>query len=100
MIDGRASGSGVRIKVRVQPRARRNAVDGVLGDTLKIRVTAPPTDGKANAELIALLSDFFGVPRRAIVIVSGHTSRDKVVAIEALPTKNHDAAILGRRPKL
>jgi len=100
MIDGRASGSGVRIKVRVQPRARRNAVDGVLGDTLKIRVTAPPTDGKANAELIALLSDFFGVPRRAVMIVSGHASRDKVVAIEALPTKNHDAAILGRRPKL
>lgn len=96
MIDG----SRVRIKIRVQPRARQSAVDGALGDTLKIRVTAPPTDGKANAEVIALLSDFFGVPRRAITIVTGHTSRDKVVAIEAVPTKNHDSAVLGRRSKL
>lgn len=84
MIDVRANGSGVRLKIRVQPRARRTAIDGALGDALKIRITAPPSDGKANAELVALLSDTFGVPKSAVTIVAGQTSRDKIVAIEGL----------------
>jgi uncharacterized protein (TIGR00251 family) len=50
----------------------------------KVRVTAPPTDGKANAELVALLSETFGVARSAITIIAGHTSRDKIVAIAGL----------------
>ena len=84
MIDVRASGSGVRITIRVQPRARRTAVDGVHGDALQVRIAAPPTDGKANVELIALLSDLFGVPKSAVTIVAGRASRDKIVAIDGL----------------
>jgi uncharacterized protein (TIGR00251 family) len=84
MIDVRANGSGVRLKVHVQPRARHSRIDGAFGDALKVRVTAPPTDGKANAEVIDLLSDLFGVTRAAIAIVAGHTSRQKIVAIDGL----------------
>ena len=72
------------MKIRVQPRARRPGIDGAFRGALKVRVMAPPSDGKANAELIVVLSDIFGVAKSAITIVSGHASRDKIVAIDGL----------------
>jgi uncharacterized protein (TIGR00251 family) len=72
------------LKIRVQPKASRNQVDGFEEGTLRLRVTAPPTEGKANAGVIALLAKTLGVSKSRLEIVRGHSSRDKVVSIEAL----------------
>ncbi len=84
MIDLRVVEGGVRIKIRVQPRARRSAIDGVHGDALKVRVAAPPVDGKANAAVVAVLARELGVARSAVSITLGEGSRDKVVAIQGV----------------
>lgn len=72
------------MKVRVQPKASRNQVDGFEDGTLRLRVTAPPTEGKANAGVIALMAKTLGVSKSRLEIVRGHGSRDKVVAIDTL----------------
>jgi len=72
------------LKVRVQPKASRNQVDGFEDGTLRLRVTAPPTEGKANAGVIALMAKTLGVSQSRLEIVRGHGSRDKVVAIDTL----------------
>jgi uncharacterized protein (TIGR00251 family) len=74
-------------RLRVTPRAGgRSAFIGLYGDRLRIRVGAPPVDGKANAELLAFLARAFGVPRRRVRLISGASGRDKTVAIEAPAT--------------
>ena len=73
--------TGVRVTVRVQPRASDNRVAGVHGDALKVRLTAPPVDGAANVALVELLADTFGIPARDITIVAGMSSRTKVVEL-------------------
>jgi uncharacterized protein (TIGR00251 family) len=85
-ITERADGAerAVRFAVRVQPRASRSGVDCVIGDALKVRVHAPPVDGAANAAVIEALSDALGVPKRMVTIVSGETSRSKVVEIASM----------------
>jgi hypothetical protein len=72
------------LKVRVQPKASRNQVDGFEDGTLRLRVTAPPTEGKANAGVIALMAKTLGVSKSRLEIVRGRGSRDKVVAIDTL----------------
>ena len=78
------------LAVRVIPRSSRTGGDGRRGDAILIRLNAPPVDGAANDALIAFLSEVLDVPRRAIAIVSGQTSRDKRVRIQGIDT---DAAI-------
>lgn len=80
----RKSAKGVVIEVRVQPRSSKKAVEGVAGGALKVRLTAPPADGRANAQLIELLADEFGVTKGAIKIIRGHSSRNKTVVIEGI----------------
>lgn len=70
--------------VRVTARAGRTAIAGVRGDALAVRLAAPPVDGAANDALVSLLADTFGLPRRAVTIVSGHASRDKRIALAGL----------------
>jgi len=65
----------------VQPAARRSGIAGVHGDALKIRLAAPPIEGKANAELVRFLAESFDVPARHVTLVRGEASRDKVVRI-------------------
>jgi uncharacterized protein (TIGR00251 family) len=77
-------GGAVRFTVRVQPRAPRSKVDGVHAGALRVRLAAPPVDGAANEELIALLAEQLRVPKRAISIVSGGTSRTKLIQIEGV----------------
>ncbi|MCH7735907.1 MAG: DUF167 domain-containing protein [Chloroflexi bacterium] len=72
------------LKVRVQPKASRNQVDGFQDGTLRLRVTAPPTEGQANAGVITLLAKTLGVSKSRLEIVRGHGSRNKVVAVESL----------------
>ena len=85
---------GVRITVRLAPKAARDRVLGVHGEALKVAVTSPPVEGKANRHLIRFLAKRLGVPQGALSIVSGELSRDKV--IEAAGVRALDAeAILG-----
>lgn len=74
----------VRLSVRVQPRASRSEVAGIHGDALKIRLSAPPVDGAANAALIKFLADIFAVGRRSVRILAGESSRSKVVEIDGI----------------
>jgi len=72
---------GVRLRVKAVPRASRSEVAGIHGDVVRIRLAAPPVDGAANEELIRFLADILSVPRTAIRLVSGQTSRSKVITI-------------------
>ena len=73
-----------RFTVKVHPRARRSAVTGRLGDAWKLDLTAPPAEGKANDECVRFLAELMGVPRARVRIVTGLTSRTKVVEIEGV----------------
>jgi uncharacterized protein (TIGR00251 family) len=74
------------LAVRLQPRAKREEIVGQRGDALVIRVTAPPVDGKANAALCALVAERAGVAKSAVSVVHGHTSRDKVIRVDGVPS--------------
>ncbi|MDA1010422.1 MAG: DUF167 domain-containing protein [Chloroflexi bacterium] len=73
-----------RITVRLTPRASREQIVGVRDGALLVRVTAPPVDGAANEALVRLLAKALSVPNRDVRIVSGSTSRTKVVEVAAL----------------
>jgi hypothetical protein len=73
-----------RIRVRLTPRAARNAIDGWQGDVLRVRVTAPPVDGKANAALERLLAEALGLPQTSVRVAAGARGREKTVAIAGL----------------
>jgi len=77
-----------RIQVKVHPRAKRSAVAGKLGDAWKLDLAAPPVEGKANDECIRFLADLAGVPRSRVRIVSGATSRLKVVDLDGVDQSN------------
>jgi uncharacterized protein (TIGR00251 family) len=77
-------GDGVRFTVRVQPRASRSEVAGSYGDGVKIRLTAPPVEGAANAALIEFLSRALGVSKSDIRIARGERSRSKVVEVAGI----------------
>jgi uncharacterized protein (TIGR00251 family) len=73
-----------KLSLRVSPGARRGSVVGRQGAVWKIRVAAPPEDGRANDALVRLLAKTLDVPRRDVEIVSGHGARDKIVALAGL----------------
>ncbi|HMP77453.1 MAG TPA: DUF167 family protein [Kiritimatiellia bacterium] len=73
--------NGLRLRIRVAPRASRTEVAGLHGDALKIRLHAPPVDGAANTALIAFLAKTADLPKSAFTITRGHASRDKEVAV-------------------
>jgi len=75
---------GVTLAIKVQPRARKNAVVGTLGDVLKVSLTAPPVDGKANEACIEFFAKLLKVPRSSVTIAAGQTSRNKVIRIVGL----------------
>ena len=84
---------GVEIAVRVIPRARKRGIAGTREGALLVRLTAPPVEGAANAELIALLSHILKVPKSAISILSGQTGRGKRVGVSGI-TIEHAARAL------
>jgi uncharacterized protein (TIGR00251 family) len=77
----------VILSVRVVPKASRSEIVGLEGDTLKVRVAAPPERGKANKELIKLLAGAFGVRNDQVEIVRGHRARRKRVQVEGIDSR-------------
>ena len=78
---------GVIIEVRVIPRARKSEVAGTRGDALLVRLSAPPVDGAANAELIEVIAKVLQVTKGAVSILSGETSRQKRVKVTGIDLK-------------
>ena len=75
------SSAGVAFAVKVHPRARKNAITGKVGDALKLALTAPPVDGKANEACIDFFAKLLKVPRSSVTIATGQTSRNKVIRV-------------------
>ena len=73
-----------RLKLRVSPGARRPGLVGRHGDAWKVRVAEPPEDGRANEAVLRLLAEMLDVPRGSVALVSGHSSRDKIVVLDGL----------------
>jgi len=73
----RWDGDDLVLRLRVQPRASRDEFAEALGDQLKVRITAPPVEGKANAHLVSFLAKAFGVPKTQVSLESGANSRNK-----------------------
>lgn len=76
--------TGIVLRVMAHPGAGRTSVVGVHGDALKIRVGAPPVEGRANAALIALVSELFGVKESEVAITAGETSRTKRLSVNGI----------------
>lgn len=74
----------VFFKVKVQPRASKNGLAGVIGDAVKLRITAPPVDGEANKAVIQFFAHLFHLPQKEVEIVSGLSSRSKMVALSGV----------------
>ncbi len=79
---------GATFAVRVQPRARKNAITGTVGDALKLALTAPPIEGRANQAAIEFFADLFEIPRSSVTIASGATSRNKRIYISGVNSEN------------
>ena len=85
----REDGGAIVLALHVRPGAKRTEVAGVHGNALKVRLAAPPVDGKANAELRRFLADAYGVPLARVAIERGESSRQKTVRIAA-PARRPD----------
>jgi hypothetical protein len=81
----RQAGSRLTLTLHIQPGAKKTEIAGTHGDALKIRLAAPPVDGKANAALLAFIADTLDVAKQAVSLKSGQTSRRKVVEVDGAP---------------
>jgi uncharacterized protein (TIGR00251 family) len=86
--------AGALFTVKVHPRARKNAITGVVGDALKVAITAPPVEGKANQACVEFFAELLNVPRGSVTIVGGQTSRSRTKLIRVA---GRTAAELQRR---
>jgi uncharacterized protein (TIGR00251 family) len=84
MIPIRDSSAGVTFAVKVQPRAKRNAITGAVGNALKLALTAPPIEGRVNQACIEFFANLLDVPRSSVTIASGETSRHKIIRVAGL----------------
>ena len=89
----KAEAKAVTLSVRIQPRASKNEIIKTENGGIKIRLTAPPVDNAANEALIKLLSNTFSVAKSQVEIVSGHTSRDKIVRIEGVGSADAESLL-------
>jgi uncharacterized protein (TIGR00251 family) len=88
MIYAETGDQGIRLHCHIQPRATRDAIAGLHGGLLKVQITAPPADGRANDHLIRFIAAAAGVAKSRVTLVSGHSSRHKTLFIadlESLP---------------
>jgi uncharacterized protein (TIGR00251 family) len=85
--------SGATFQVKVHPRARQNAITGVVGDSLKLALTAPPVEGRANEACIAFLAEFLNVPRSSVTIAAGESSRQKLIRVAGVRAAQVEEAL-------
>ena len=78
------SPSGATFAVKVHPRAKKNAITGEVGDALKLALTAPPADGKANEACVDFFAKLLKVPRSSVTIAAGQASRKKLIRVSDL----------------
>lgn len=76
---------GAALSLHIVPGARKTEVDGIHGDALKIRLQAPPVDGKANKALVEFLAEKLGIAKSAVSLIRGETSRAKTVLVRGIP---------------
>jgi uncharacterized protein len=81
MLAIRENADGVSFAVRVHPRAKKNAITGELGDALKVSLTTPPIEGRANEACVEFFAKLLKVPRSSVTIASGQTSRNKMIRV-------------------
>jgi uncharacterized protein (TIGR00251 family) len=93
MIPLRETESGILLRIRVVPRASRCEAAGFQDDALKLRITAPPVEGKANEACIALLAELLAVKKGQVSIVAGQTARSKTVAVAGLTAREVSARL-------
>jgi uncharacterized protein (TIGR00251 family) len=84
LIEFKATPEGVTFMVKVHPRAKKNAIAGEIGGVLKVAVTAPPVEGRANEACVRLLAEVLNVPRASVTIAAGQGSRNKVIRVAGL----------------
>ena len=84
MVSVHDSPDGVTLSVKIHPRAKKNAITGILDGALKVSLTAPPIDGKANDACIEFFAKLLQVPRSSVTIASGQTSRGKLIRVSGL----------------
>ena len=87
MVPLHESTNGTAFAVKVHPRAKKNAITGEVGEALKVALTAPPADGKANKACIDFFAKLLKVPRSSITIAAGQTSRNKIIRVVGLSTE-------------
>ena len=76
---------GIQLNLRVSPGAKRTSIEGPYGESaVRLKVAAPPVDGKANAEVERFLASLLGIPRSDVAVIRGSSSRDKVVLVRGL----------------
>ena len=87
--------TGVIFSLRVLPRSSRTGIAGIQGEALKIRITAPPLEGRANEACVTVLADLFGVPRSSVEIIGGSKTRNKRVFVEGITRKAAMESLIG-----
>jgi uncharacterized protein (TIGR00251 family) len=86
-------GTEVTLKVRLQPRASRDGIDGLYGDALKVKVTAPPVEGRANKAVKKLLAEKLGIAPSQVEIIAGERSREKLLRISGISRAEMEKAL-------
>jgi hypothetical protein len=94
-LDCRDVDGGVTVKVKVQPRASREAIAGLVGDSLKLALTSPPVEGAANEACVAFFAKVCGVAKTRVTLVSGQKSREKVIRITGIDKAGFLAVVGG-----
>jgi len=84
MVDIHDTSAGATFAVKVHPRARKNAITGQVGDALKLALTAPPVEGRANEACIEFFANLLDVPRSSVTIAAGQSGRNKVIRVAGL----------------
>lgn len=87
MLNIQEDNGGVTIKIRVQPRAAKNQLSGVMDGALKVRLTAPPVEGAANKACCAFIAELFGVAKGQVTICHGQTGRNKTLRVEGVTAR-------------
>ena len=88
-----ADGASVSLSIHVQPKASRTRIAGLHGDALKLCITSPPVDGKANAAVIQFIAKLFKIPRAAVTLANGEASRDKRLILAGVTMAQAEAML-------